>query len=71
MDSNLKTLIVVIAIVLASCGVTQSPTEHRIKYEKDQTMVIEIDKCEYILYSTMARDGGVCIIHKANCKNHD
>lgn len=35
--------------------------------------IVEVDKCEYILYRLKDRSGmyitGYCFIHKANCKN--
>jgi hypothetical protein len=66
MKSIFKVLAVL--ITLTSCERGQV-SEYRVSYEKSQTMTIEIDSCEYILYSTTRTSGGVCIIHKANCKN--
>lgn len=53
-------VIIVVALILclSSCSVSSI----------QQFKEVKIDSCEYIYASTT--NGGVTIIHKANCKNH-
>jgi hypothetical protein len=63
-----------LVLLFASCKTPrQEMVEQGIKfkviegYYNDSFYVIEIEKCEYIVYNSTSKGG---IIHKANCKNH-
>lgn len=61
-----------IALIVSSCGTGDCKHSGKISTTKftHYTDIVVIDSCEYITIETDRRDGGVCIIHKANCKNH-
>ena len=63
---------ILLLLVIASCKNTETNQEvtkkinvKRTKVNR-QVYVLEVDKCEYIVYSGLEKGG---IIHKENCKN--
>jgi hypothetical protein len=70
-----KILIIVSLLLCIGCGPDydqESSVSNNIKGDTGWRLLYnieEIDGCEYIFTQTSNIQGGVCVIHKANCKN--
>ena len=62
-----NTLYLVLALVL--CVGCNMPTEVEYTKSKEQNyLVIEIDSCEYLMFSNRPVSADMAITHKGNCK---
>ena len=65
----MKYLLIVLFLFVVGFSCTKESTEPKTRKTTTKFIdVIIIDGCEYITFEASLRNGGVCIIHKQNCK---